>query len=304
MTHWKKNGLIFSPEGKTDWSRSHAQLPTPLHLGENTYRIFFATRDNQNRSHVSFSDFQLSADGSARLARQSDSPILEPGPLGHFDDHGIYPSSIVEKDGKLFMYTIGWSPGVPAPLFYAAIGLAVSEDGGESFRKITQAPILGRNEVDPWMCTSPFVLFDGGKFRMWYTSGLGWEEYEGALESRYHVKYAESTDGIHWTREGLVAIPLLPGEKNTARPWVLHEKGRYRMWFSYNRGPGYRIGYAESTDGLAWERKDETGGLNPSPEGFDSEICAYPAVVRHNGRLFLFYNGNGYGREGFGLAVE
>ena len=81
------------------------------------------------------------------------------------------------------------------------------------------------------------------------------------------------------------------------------EDGLWRMWFSY-KSTDYRIGYAESRDGLAWERLDHLAGIDVSPSGFDSEMVEYGAVVRHDGRQFMFYNGNNYGVEGIGLAVE
>jgi hypothetical protein len=32
-------------------------------------------------------------------------------------------------------------------------------------------------------------------------------------------------------------------------------------------------------------------------------MTSYPAVFAHGGRLWLLYNGNAYGRTGFGLAI-
>jgi hypothetical protein len=74
------------------------------------------------------------------------------------------------------------------------------------------------------------------------------------------------------------------------------------MWFCA-RGDSYRLGYAESADGLAWERHDERAGLEPSDEGWDSEMIAYPCVFDRHGERYLFYNGNGYGETGIGYAI-
>jgi hypothetical protein len=73
------------------------------------------------------------------------------------------------------------------------------------------------------------------------------------------------------------------------------------MWFSA-RGAAYHIGYAESHDGVSWERDDERAGIGSSGE-WDSEMQAYPAVFDDEGKRYLLYNGNGYGRTGVGWAV-
>jgi len=298
---WHKLGLIFSPSGQYPWMQTHAALPVALKLGGDFYRLYFASRDEYNRSHVGFVEFDIKS--PQKILYVSAEPVLAPGPLGHFDDHGVYASSFVEHEGNLYLYYIGWSPGARKPLFYASVGLAVSEDGGKKFDKISPAPIMSRSEHDPCLVTSPFVLRDRGAWRMWYVSGFKWKDEDGVLESYYHIKYAESKDGVDWKRNGFVCIDLRGGEKNIARPCVMKEKSMYRMWYSYNRGRGYRIGYATSRDGISWTRYPTPGGLELSASGWDSEAMAYPSVVKHRGRWFMFYNGNEYGKDGIGLAI-
>ena len=137
---------------------------------------------------------------------------------------------------------------------------------------------------------------------MWYVSGTGWEN--GAEpRHRYHLKYAESEDGVEWRRDGTVCIDYRDeGEYAIARPCVLRDGDRYRMWFCA-RGDAYRLGYAESADGIEWERSDEEAGIEPSDSGWDSEMVEYPWVFDHDGRCHMLYNGNGYGATGIGHAV-
>jgi hypothetical protein len=88
------------------------------------------------------------------------------------------------------------------------------------------------------------------------------------------------------------------------RPYVIHEDGRYRMWYSSRTvSKGYRIGYAESDDGLAWTRRDELAGIDVSASGWDAEMACYPYVQRTPFGRYMFYNGNNYGESGFGVAV-
>jgi len=275
-------------------------------LDDNRARVFFSSRDSTQRSHIVSVTVALSADGELEVVQPPGSqPVLAPGPLGCFDDHGVFPASLTEAaDGRLFLYYVGWNPGPRPPLFYATIGLAISDDEGATFRRRGPAPVMARSDHDPCLVTSPCVRVEDGLFRMWYVSGFRWEERKDQLVSYYHVKYAHSRDGIEWRREGHICIDLTPGETNIARPCVLLDADGYRMWYSHNAGSGYRLGYAESADGLNWTRLDERAGILPSDDGWDAGAQAYPWVVRLAGREVLLYNGNGYGREGFGAAVS
>jgi hypothetical protein len=139
---------------------------------------------------------------------------------------------------------------------------------------------------------------------MWYVSCVEWEAGTGGARHRYHVRYAESADGLVWERDGRVAIDFAdPSEYAIARPCVRQEDGRYRMWFSA-RGNAYRLQYAESADGLTWERLSAPAGLELGADGWDAEMIAYPWVVEAAGARHLLYNGNGYGRTGIGYATE
>jgi hypothetical protein len=65
----------------------------------------------------------------------------------------------------------------------------------------------------------------------------------------------------------------------------------------------YKAGYAESTDGIKWIRKDYLLNIPLSEEGWDSEMIAYPYLIKIKGRWVMFYNGNSFGKTGFGYAV-
>jgi predicted GH43/DUF377 family glycosyl hydrolase len=302
---WKKLGLIFQPPKDLDWVVSHCQLPVADHIGGDIFRVYFAARDKRQYSHIGFVDVDIKDPASQRKISQK--PVLSPGPVGFFDEHGVYPSSIVTVGNKKYLYYIGWNQGNRQPLFYASIGLAISEDGGETFTRYWPSPIMARSQFDPCLVTSPNVFRDGEIWRMTYVSGMRWEETpDGNLKSFYHIKYAESSDGIDWRREGKVAIDFASSdESNIARSAVIKEAGKYKMWYSYIKAPHfkYRIGYAESADCVNWIRKDQDSGIDVTPDGFDGEMQAYPCVVRHEGKKYMFYNGNNFGKNGFGLAV-
>lgn len=292
---WRRHGLLVDP-ASIPWAASHAALPILDSRPGRPDRVYVSARDAQNRARIGHVEVDLDA---RRITGVSERPALGLGRPGTFDDSGVTGSTLVPvPGGGLHLYYSGWTRGVTVP-FYFFIGCAVSHDGGDTFERVSEAPVLGRDVHDPYLTASPSILVEDGRWRMWYCSGTGWSD-SSPPEPRYLIRYAESSDGIDWTRDGTVCIaPRDAGETNFGRPHVLHDGDRYRMWFPV-RGPAYRIGHAESRDGLDWTRSDEDG-LEPGT-GWEANMVAYPWVVRRGRGLLMLYNGDGYGRTGVGLA--
>lgn len=298
---WTRLGQVCTGEGHAAWARTHAAAPIVEPAADGALRVYFSARDDQGRSHIGVGELDLDRLSSGLRARPD--PVLRPGCPGTFDESGVTTSCMVAREGRRFLYYTGWTRGATVPFYFFA-GLAVSEDGGESFVRVSRAPILERSEVDPFLTASPWVLFEDGLWRMWYVSGMRWDSTPHGPAHLYHIKYAESRDGIGWTRDGRVCVDFAsPEEHAFGRPCVLKESdGMYRMWYSV-RGARYRIGVAESRDGLTWTRMDEAAGIDVSVSGWDSDMIEYPVVFDRAGRRYMLYNGNGYGRTGMGLAV-
>ena len=298
-----KKGLIIEPTRDLDWMVTHAALPFAERIGVDRYRIYFSGRNSQNMYQVGYVEIDINV--PQEILYITKKPVLELGPLGSFDDSGVTGSWIINHEGKRYMYYVGWMQGKRVP-YYTSIGLAISLSGGKTFKKISEAPIIERNNVDPYMTLSLCVQIENGIWRMWYTSGLKWEIENNNLKSYYHIKYAESKDGINWKRRGIVCIDFKSKEENAiGRPCVIKEEDIYKMWYAYSgyKGKSYRIGYAESNDGICWERKDDEAGIDVSESGWDSEMVEYPFVFNHKGKKYMLYNGNSYGKGGFGYAV-
>jgi len=305
---WIKKGLIFKPDHHFPWMVSHASMPVVDAVDETTLRIYFAARDSQGRSQPTY--IEVDADDPGRVLYIHDKPILPLGALGTFADNGIMPSWIVEYQGVKYLYYIGWNPQVTVS-YRLAIGLAISTDGGRSFHKYSEGPICDRDLYEPFFNTAPCVLLDRDTWRMWYVSCTGWKIINDWPEPLYHVKYAESKDGIHWSRTGQVCIDYDDFTQAIGRPCVYMEDGMYKMIYSfrsvtnYRTNPlqSYRLGYAESQDGVKWTRMDDRVGIERSTEGWDSEMIEYCYRYKHKDKIYLFYNGNGFGRSGVGYAV-
>lgn len=294
---WEKQGILIKPPTHLQWVASHAAVPHAETLSDGRSLVYFTTRDDLRRSHVAV----------AELARGSwepevaPEPLLTPGPPGAFDDSGVMTSCLVRRDGLEYLYYQGWHLGATVP-FAVFVGCATREVGSEKFRRISPAPILDRDDHDPFMCASPWVLVEGGTWRMWYVSNRCWERADRSWQYRVHIRYAESDDGVVWRRDGRVCIDFQePGEYAISRPCVVRDGSLYRMWYSH-RGTTYRIGYAESDDGLVWDRSDHLAGIDVSEEGWDSEMVEYACVLDRDGERTLLYNGNGYGATGIGRA--
>jgi len=306
---WIKKGLIFTSENQYEWMAHHACVPIPDKVNDEVLRIYFGPRDRQGRTRTAF--IEVEADNPSNVLYVHDRPVLDLGKLGTFDDSGAMPSCIVNHDGKKYLFYIGWNLGVTVS-YRNSIGLAVSEDGGLSFNRVFEGPVVDRTPVEPYFCASPFAMVDdNGKWKLWYASSTGWVVVHEKAEPLYQIKYAESDDGRYWTRNNTTCIEYtFEGEAN-ARPTVIKENGLYRMWYCFrgsidyrtNKEESYRLGYAESHDGIKWTRKDEEVGIERSAEGWDSMMMEYPYVYEHRGRKYMLYNGNGFGVTSFGYAV-
>ncbi len=278
---------------------THASYPTPLVLSDTLVRVFFSSRDTSNRSSIASIDLEIDGKNWS-INTTPNGPLLGPGARGAFDDCGVTVACVVPYDGRILVYYLGWSVSTTVP-FRNFIGLATGDAGEGTLQRASVAPVLDRSTVDPYTLGYPWVLRRGRGFRMWYGSHLNWGST--GLEMRHVIKEAASDDGVIWLPSGHVAIPLgaLP-EFAVSRPCVLVDPDSWRMWYS-RRTPAYSLGYAESSDGVTWRRQDDDVVLTGETGAWEDESTAYATIFDHRGGRYMLYNGNGYGRTGFGLAM-
>jgi hypothetical protein len=298
---WRKEGLIFAPKGNLWWAQSYALLPTAEVLGNETIRVYFASLDADRYGRIGY--LEVDALNPRHVLDVTLDPILDLGRLGSFDDSGVNPSSVIAVDGRRFLYYIGWqrSQRVPYILFS---GLAASDDG-RTFARVSEAPVLDRSNAEPFLRSAPCVLHEDRLFKMWYVSALEWTVINGTQYPTYVIRYLESTDGRVWGGNGRVCINLEgDAEFGLGRPWVIRDGPIYKMWFSIrSRTAAYRLGFAESADGISWTRRDSLAGITRSDKGWDSEMICYACVVKAGHQTYMFYNGNRHGSTGFGYAA-
>jgi len=293
---WNKKGFLFKPDATKWWMLTHAMIPTAEKISEDQYKIYFSGRDNQNRSQIGY--FILDLKNGAKVTAISDEPVLSPGRLGTFDDNGVSPASIVKDGNTTYLYYIGWNPGSTTRMHIYG-GLAFSEDGGKTFKRWSEAPIIERNRVNPFINTAPFAIkASENQWFLYYVSGVEWVNKD---LPRYNIQMAESTDGKNWKREGHVCMDFEGEENALARPYVIKENGIYKMWFA-SKGETYSMKYAESNDGRNWTRKPmKFDGV--APGGGDEHMAEYGIVIESHGKKYMLYNGNDYGKDGILYAI-
>ena len=308
---WLKKGLLFNvADHVSETLKTHASIPYCVHLKDDLFRIFFSSRNEQGKSFPYYID-AIIQQGLISLLSKPSGPLMQLGELGTFDDSGIMPSCFVWRNDKLYMYYIGWNPQVNVS-YRLSIGLAISEDMGESFYRISKGPVCDRSIEEPFFNTAPFVIIENNLWRMWYISCTEWKIINDYSEPSYHVKYAESVNGIHWERKGVICIDYDEQAKAIGRPCIIKKDNTYEMYFSYRdtdgyrniRGKGYMIGKALSADGISWEKRYTETGILLSEEGWDSNMMEYCHVFNHKGIYYMLYNGNDFGKQGFGYATS
>ena len=314
MFKWKKLGKVFDPKDLAEptWMHEFAQSPSVV-VTDDYVRVFFCSRpapdaDGRYLSYISFID--LDRADLRNVVSVCPKPVMGLGKCGTFDEFGTYPVSVIADDTGLRLYYAGWTRCESVP-FNAAIGVALSRDGGQTFERLGDGPVLSYSFDEPFLLGSPRVRRFNDQWQLWYVAGKEWRMTAGKPEPIYKIRMATSNNGIEWTKIGKDLIRNRLGDQECqACPDVLYQDGAYHMFFSYRdirnytgREGGYRIGYARSSDLLEWHRDDALVDIVLGDTGWDSEMVNYPHVFELDGATYMLYQGNGMGRTGFGLAV-
>jgi predicted GH43/DUF377 family glycosyl hydrolase len=297
---WIKKGFIFGPDGTKSWAKNSALTPTPILLNDKI-RVYAGFRDSLGVSRIGFVD--LDPENPSNVLKISETPVLDVGLEGTFDDNGVILGDIVKNDGKLFMYYVGFQL-VQKVKFLAYTGLAISEDGGDSFKRFSNTPIMDRSNNELYIRTIHSVLLENNVWKIWYAAGSGWEMINGNPFPKYNIKYMESKDGINFSGEGKLCVDVKGSEYRIGRPRVTKKDDLYQMFYTKGTIEGdYFPGYAESLDGVEWKRLDDKLGISLSEHGWDSKTLCYPSLIEYKGDTYMFYNGNNMGKDGFGYAI-
>ena len=297
---WKKLGKLFDFRKIDNYLESHASNPLAIHLTGDIYRVFFSGRGKDNKSSVGYVDIDIVLRQALSVCDEAIFKVSNE--YGAFFSHGVSVGNCYRNNDKNYILFMAWQ--IPNGGHWRGdIGRLELSDNLSDLSLVGDRPFLSVDKEDRVSLSYPWVMLDEGIYKMWYGSTVEWNSSNG--EMIHVIKYATSEDGEKWSRHGL-AIPYELGVAQAfSRPAVIRDAIGYHMWFSYRSGTGqkYRIGYAFSLDGESWERKNNETGIDVSESGWDSEMICYPFVFDHKGKRYMLYNGNDYGRTGFGLAI-
>jgi hypothetical protein len=313
MFVWKKLGRVFGTDMVKDkwWMVNYTQTPSVV-VFDDFVRVYYCCRPHpdSNGQFVSYlAFFDLDKKDMQTILKVADRPLMSLGDLGTFDEFGIYPASVIRHNNDFRVYYGGNTRCVSVP-FNAAIGVGISTNNGLSFERIGNGPVLSYSPDEPFVLGSPKIRNFNNKWYLWYAAGCEWIEQDGLKQPVYKIRCAVSEDGFEWEKFGKNLLPdLLEKNECQASPDVFFYNGKYHMFYSYRynfgykeKGKGYRVGYAFSSNLEEWTRADHFAAFEPTAEGWDSETVSYLHVFQSDDNFYAFYQGNFMGREGIGLA--
>lgn len=298
---WEKIGLVFEPNiaGFT-----HGSHPCVIKIKEDIFVVAFTCRDSERRSHVFLSYATISDD--KMYLNSTPKMALSPGEPGYFDCDGVISVCLISHRNQYYLYYVGWQ-NLPEGMWICDTGRATLDVSNLTLSKDFLGPVLGRDKNNPLFAAATAFHIKDGIWHTWYNSGIKWEKKEGGWHHHYGIHHAQSNNGIDWICDAGLSIPFADEyEYAFGRPSVYYKDGIYFMWFAHRAtrdNATYRIGFAYSHDGLKWKRNDTLSGIDISSSGWDSEMICYPYIFEHANKLHMLYNGNGYGKTGFGLAI-
>tara|TARA_A100001015_G_C15026862_1_gene730985 strand:+ start:1478 stop:2392 length:915 start_codon:yes stop_codon:yes gene_type:complete len=303
MNNWKSLGLIVKTKKKFDWLQTHMWVPVVDNINNNYVNVYFSSRNKKNFSSTGVLKFYPNNLKKKILIKSQ--PVIKLGNLGLFDDSAAVACTLVNYKGNKYLYYVGWMQGKRIR-YHPSIGLATLKPKQNKFKKLSFAPLIPKSDLEPYGMASPFVMYDKDKkiWHMWYASYRYWKLRKKDPWPHYEIRYASSFDGINWNIKGRKCLGSSKLEA-VARPYVIKEKNIFKMWYCYRKNYGhYKIGYAESKNGIDWKVLNHKFKLKLSGQYWDSQMQAYPCVFKFKGKKYMLYNGNNFGVDGIGLAVE
>lgn len=298
---WIRKGKICGNDTwDLEWHKRNTQLPIPYLKNDSTLRLYLTFCDEENRGRLGYID--VNPDNPSEILEYSKTPLLDLGNRGCFDENGVVPTAILEDEGKMYLYYCGFQKQVNYP-YSSLTGVAVSIDGGETFSRIKETPLLERKDGEMFIRTGAGIYKFGEVYRLYYASGNKWLNLDGKWVPKYRFKYIDSNSPTCFDGEAKDLFPLQDDEYGMTTPQIFKINDGYGMIYSIRSvSDGYRMGYAFSHDGISFTRQDSIMDMKRPLGEFDSEMYCYGKCFRNGERTYLFYSGNHFGMDGIGWA--
>jgi hypothetical protein len=288
--------------------------PFVLRRGDE-YWLYYAGADAQGRRRICLA---VAAVDELRTWKRH-GPLFELGAKDSFDETWCVLPCVHRVGERWHMYYTGRSRQGAGLQSFRGIGLATSDDL-LNWKKLSLEPILTGDGFAEWPGNRGIA--GGGRilelpqadgkvlFRMHYTLATGTPSKDLRVDQAKQSVIAHSHDGLKWFDKRVVLRPRADADYENAATIALNVWRTRSGWRAIYAGIGTRFGAysiceATSDDGLTWHRgrPDDNLALAPTGTGWESRMTTYPNVIEENGRLRLFYCGNGYGATGIGTAV-
>ncbi len=146
------------------------------------------------------------------------------------------------------------------------------------FKKYENNPVFG--SISMGTAYDAYTTFDGEKYRM-----------DFSYRKMMSCAVTFSKDGINWEEPQITMPPKndTGWEERISRDCVLLIDGVYKMWYTgMENGKSY-IGYAESKDGINFERYSDKPILSPETE-CEKIAVMNPCVLYENGIYRMWYS--------------
>lgn len=252
------------------------------------YRMDFSYR-NKKSCAVTFSDDGINW-GEIKIT-------LGPNLKSGWEDR-ISRNCVLFVNGIYKMWYTGQARG------YSYIGYAESTDGTGFVRKLDEPVLIPEFPWERESVMNPCVIYENGLYRMWYAAG---ETYEPNV-----IAYAESRDGISWTKRKANPIFVCDGSSLCERTRVggcqvvkTEDMGYLMFYIGYEDIDTARTCVARSGDGIVgWERSKHNPLIEPEENMWDGDACYKPTVLWNEEKdcWMLWYNGRLKNLELIGLA--
>ncbi len=299
----KEKKFIYKAENENDWWHSHIMAPSAIKINESIIRIYAGCWDIHGISRIGYIDVLY--DRPDEIIGKSTKPILDIGLDGTFDENGVFPGHATIIDNKAYLYYTGFQLGHKIR-HYNFGGLAVSDDF-VNFKRVSQSPVLDRSDEGLYVRAGQSIILEKNLYKTVYSAGSGWALAGDKQRPIYDIYYQESSDPTTFSSKGSLIVKHNPEiEHGLGRPQIIKYENIYLTFYTRRvLNMKYSFGCAVSKDCRKWDKLDNQIIVPHGAENeFDSEMVYFPSALHFKDNLFyLFYSGNGFGKEGLGILL-
>lgn len=156
-----------------EWEQTSIMNPSVLY-DEQTglYQMWYSAGAQYEPKAIGYAE---SRDG-IRWVKYAGNPVFQADPENTWEQHKTAGCHVIRLEEQYVMFYIGYFDED-----YAQIGIAVSENGRENWKRYAHNPVIAP-DVDAWdgeACYKPYVMQHGDHWYLWYNGRKGHVEQIG-----------------------------------------------------------------------------------------------------------------------------